>query len=111
MIEIIPAPSFRRALKPLAKKYRSLLEDINVLAEQLRQNPQIGTPLGQGCYKIRVAVSSKKQGKSGGVRVITCIKIVDDHVILLTIYDKSEKDDISNKELLSLLKELEDNSE
>jgi hypothetical protein len=110
MIEIIPAPSFRRALIPLAKKYRSLLEDINELAEQLRQNPQFGTPLGQDCYKIRIAISSKKQGKSGGARVITCVKIIDDHVLLLTIYDKSEKTDISNKELLNLLKELEDNS-
>jgi hypothetical protein len=111
MIEIIPAPSFRKALKPLAKKYHSLLEDINLLAEQIRQNPKLGTPLGQDCYKIRIAISSKKQGKSGGARVITCVKIIDDQVLFLTIYDKSEKADISNKELLALLKELVDNSE
>lgn len=107
MIKIVPAASFRKALKPLAKKYRSLLEDIHNLADNLRQNPQLGTPLGQDCYKIRLAISSKKQGKSGGARVITCVKIVDDQVILLTIYDKSEREDITDKELSTLLKELD----
>jgi hypothetical protein len=83
-----------------------LLEDINLLAEQIRQNPTLGIPLGQDCYKIRIAISSKKQGKSGGARVITYVKIIDNQVIFLTIYDKSAKADINNKELLSLLQEL-----
>jgi hypothetical protein len=68
MIEIISAASFRRALKPLAKKYRSLMADLENLAVQIVENPQIGTPLGHDCYKIRMAISSKKQGKSGGPR-------------------------------------------
>ncbi|MFN8348541.1 MAG: type II toxin-antitoxin system RelE/ParE family toxin [Spirosomataceae bacterium] len=109
-MKIIIGKKFNRDVKRLAKKYASIGHDIANLFEALRKNPTLGTPLGQDCYKIRVAVSSKNQGKSGGARVITCVKIIDDHVILLTIYDKSEKDDISNKELLTLLKELENNS-
>ncbi len=62
---------------------------------------------GHDCYKIRMAISSKKQGKSGGARIITCAKIVDERVILLTIYDKSEKENISDKELLTLLNEID----
>ncbi|MCU0338651.1 MAG: type II toxin-antitoxin system RelE/ParE family toxin [Spirosomaceae bacterium] len=107
MIEIIPAASFRKALKPLAKKYRSLMNDLNQLADQIRNNPKIGTPIGHDCFKIRLAISSKNQGKSGGARVITCVKIVNEQVVLLTIYDKSERDNITDKELLALLKELE----
>jgi hypothetical protein len=65
----------------------------------LVEYPSQGTPLGQDCYKIRLAIKSKKKGKSGGARVITLVKIVQETVFLLSIYDKSEKDDISEKDL------------
>ncbi|RDB03114.1 type II toxin-antitoxin system RelE/ParE family toxin [Runella aurantiaca] len=106
-MRIIIGKKFNRDFKRLAKKYASLGTDIAQLFDLLRQNPQLGTPLGQDCYKIRMAISSKKQGKSGGARVITCVKIVDDQVVLLTIYDKSEKEDITDKELLTLLKDID----
>ncbi len=35
--------------------------------------------------------------------MITCVKVVRHTVILLTIYDKSDTDDISNKELEKLV--------
>jgi hypothetical protein len=59
---------------------------------------------GKDCYKIRLSITSKRRGKSGGARLITCLKIKDKNVFLLTIYDKSEKEDISDKELNQLLK-------
>jgi len=55
-----------------------------------------------GDRKIRLAIASKRKGKSGGARVITCVLIEDTEVHLLTIYDKSEKEDISDKELKTL---------
>lgn len=51
-----------------------------------------------------MAISSKNKGKSGGSRVITCVKIIDETVILLAIYDKSEKEDIEESKLKSILK-------
>ena len=51
-----------------------------------------------------MAITSKGKGKSGGSRVITCVKVVDQDVYLLTIYDKSDKENISDKELDELLK-------
>ena len=51
-----------------------------------------------------MAISSKKTGKSGGSRVITCVKIKDERVHLLTIYDKSERENISERELTAILK-------
>ena len=67
------------------------------------EDPIQGKPLGKDCYKIRMAVASKNKGKSGGSRVITCVKIIDETVILLSIYDKSDKESIEDSQLKSLL--------
>lgn len=59
------------------------------------------------CYKIRLGIRSKGKGKSGGARVITYFYYVDETVFLLTIYDKSDKNDLTDDELLELLKGIE----
>ena len=68
---VIPTPDFRRMFKKLAKKYPSLKSDLQSLIEILAENPATGTNLGHNLYKIRLAISSKGKGKSGGARVIT----------------------------------------
>ena len=95
---------FEKELKRLAKKYPSLKSDFSILLSSLKETPSQGTPLGNNCYKIRMAISSKGKGKSGGARLITCLKIVDETVFLLTIFDKSEQESIPDKELTELLK-------
>ena len=94
--------SFRKAFKRLRKKYPSLPKDLQLLGENLQTNPTQGVALGMDCYKIRMSINSKNTGKSGGARIITCVKIVNETVHLLTIYDKSEEESISDK-LLKLL--------
>ncbi len=89
------------------KKYPSLKTDIAALGKQLQLNPQTGIPLGNDCYKIRVAITSKGKGKSGGARVITYVQIIKQQVLLLAIYDKSEAENISDKEMQGRLKKLE----
>ena len=67
----------------------------------------MGVDLGKGLRKVRMAVTSKGKGKSGGVRIITflMIKNGDDITIeLLDVYDKSETASLSDKELRNLLK-------
>lgn len=62
--------------------------------------------LGQGIRKVRMAITSKGKGKSGGARVITYNVIVaayDTQIKLLTIYDKSEKSTITDAEIQELL--------
>lgn len=76
------------------------------LVQSLKDNPEQGTALGNDCYKIRLAIASKGKGKSGGARVITYVQISQTTVYLLTIYDKNEKENISDKELQSLLEEI-----
>lgn len=44
---------FLRQAKRLAKRYRSLPDDINSLQHELIENPEIGVSLGGGKRKIR----------------------------------------------------------
>jgi len=92
-------PLFDKQAKRLAKKYPSLKKDLFGLIEKLSDEPEMGTALGNNFYKIRLAITSKKKGKSGGARIITFIKITRNTVYLTSIFDKSEKSSISDKEL------------
>jgi len=95
---------FDKELKKLSKKYPSVKTDYKALVDSLKKEPKQGQPLGKDCYKIRMAITSKSKGKSGGSRVITCVKIVAGSVFLLSIYDKGDKESISDKELDNLLR-------
>ena len=77
------------------------------MGEQLSEKPIQGSPLGKNCYKIRLAIKSKGQGKSGGGRVISCVVSVEEKVVLLSIYDKAEQESISDKKLTEILKEVD----
>lgn len=101
---VIVVPRFEKELKRLAKKYPSVKKEFIELVKSLQHDPQQGTPLGNNCYKIRISIASKGKGKSGGARVITYIQLIKSSVYLLAIYDKSEQENISDKELLALLK-------
>ncbi|UML82387.1 type II toxin-antitoxin system RelE/ParE family toxin (plasmid) [Leptospira interrogans] len=72
----------------------------------LANNPTQGTAIGRNCYKIRIPIASKGKGKSGGARVISCIFLIDKVVSLLSIYDKSEKENISDKDLEKAIREI-----
>ncbi len=98
---------FERNAKRLIKKYPSLKVELLTLIQLLTQNPVQGTSLGNNCYKIRLAIASKGKGKSGSARIITHIVISETTVYLLTIYDKSEKEDVSINELKKLLGEIQ----
>ena len=100
-------PTFDKQAKRLAKKYNSLKEELGNLIDELLNNPEYGVGIGQNCYKIRLSIKSKGRGKSGGGRVITHVHIIDEVIFLLSIYDKSEQEDISEKELLRRLKTLD----
>ena len=97
-------PKFEKELKRLSKKYPSLKSDFSLLLKSLKEEPTQGVSLGNHCYKTRMSIASKGKGKSGGARVITCFKIMNETVFLLNIFDKSERENISDKELSELLK-------
>ena len=110
MVDILYSAVFVKNMKRLAKKYKSFLSDLAQFRKDLIENPSMGTDLGNGVRKIRMAVKSKGKGKSGGVRVITFNVIInetDTKITLLTVYDKSEQEAISDKEIRILLRSIE----
>ncbi len=98
--------NFKKEAKVLSKKYRSLKNDLEELGNTLAQEPRTGKSLGNDIYKIRLQIKSKNKGKSGGARVLTQVKIVKETVYLFSIYDKSDKADISDKIIQQLIKEI-----
>jgi len=107
MTNIVLGEEFKRQFHRLSKKYRSLTDDFRVLKKSLQENPQQGDDLGQGVRKVRMAIASKGKGKSGGARVITFnvqIQADDICITLLTIYDKSEIENVTDAYIKSLLK-------
>jgi hypothetical protein len=105
--KITAITNFRNEAKRLIKKYPSLQTELLALGEQLSFNPTLGTQIGNGCYKIRLAIASKGKGKSGGARIITYLYVAETTVFLLSIYDKSEKSNIADNELKELLKSIQ----
>ena len=107
---IIPSSEFIRQVKRLAKKYRSLKDDLTGLQQNLLKTPFLGSDLGNGKRKIRLGITSKGGGKRGGMRIITfnVIQTSDSITIyLITIYDKSEYQNVSDKYVDQIIKGLE----
>ena len=99
-VSFILSDEFIRQFKRLAKKYSSLLNDYDIFKEELRKNPFQGNDMGNGVRKVRMTITSKGKGKSGGARVTLNVTQLEDDTIeitLLTIYDKSEISNVTDK--------------
>lgn len=94
---------FKKEAKRLLKKYHSLKAELSSLFETLETNPAIGIQLTNDVYKIRLAIASKGKGKSGGARIITYVKTDNSTILILSIYNKGDKESISEKEIQELL--------
>ncbi len=104
-----PTPEFKRDLKPLLKKYRTLKQTILKLESDLIANPYLGESYGQGIYKVRISDESKGKGKSGGLRVLYYHLTKTDEgieMLLLNIIDKSEVSTIKKADAVKMLKEI-----
>ena len=101
---------FDRQAHKLAKHYASFRDDLKEFIKELRNNPEMGTDLGSGVRKVRMSITSKGKGKSGGARVITynIEKKSEDEILitLMTIYDKSEISNVSDAYLRSLVSQI-----
>ncbi len=102
--KILLTQEFEKELKRLSAKYPSLRSDFAQFIKELEDHPTQGVSLGNNCYKIRLAISSKAKGKSGGARVISYVLVVKEEVVLISIFDKSEKGNITNQEIKERLK-------
>ena len=97
---------FKVAYKRLKKRHRSFEADFERLLLSLLKNPEQGVELIEGLRKIRLAISSKRRGRSGGARVIIRARIVEDELQLIYIYDKSDFENVSDIFLRDILKRM-----
>jgi mRNA-degrading endonuclease RelE of RelBE toxin-antitoxin system len=104
---IVLTHQFEKEIKRLAKKFPSIKNEFAELIAEIAENPETGTFIGNNCYKIRLAIASKRKGKSGGARIVSYLYFETETAYLLTIYDKSEKEDLKPKELKVMIDSLE----
>ena len=103
---VIPSKRFKKEAKRLIKKFPSLKSELLTLEKTLINKPNSGILLGNNCYKIRISIQSKGQGKRGGGRVVTYLLSANFEVYLLTIFDKSEINSISVEMLRQFISEI-----
>jgi len=91
-------PEFLRSAKKLGMTQEEREEVIDMIAA----NPSLGDEISGtgGMRKVRIAAKGK--GKSGGYRLITFFSGTEIPVFLVTIYTKSQKSTITDKEKSSL---------
>jgi mRNA-degrading endonuclease RelE of RelBE toxin-antitoxin system len=98
---------FKKDVKRLYKKYRHVQSDINTFIAQLERGEFVGDQIqgiGYPVYKERIKSSDLGKGKSGGYRVIYYLR-TETHVVLITTYAKSEREEISADELRRIIQD------
>lgn len=104
--KVIPTPTFLKEATALQKKYPNINKDFLRLAEVLKNDPTTGNDhVAKDLWKVRMRISDKGKGSSGSARVIIEVKIIDKEVYVLSVYDKGEKEDLTDKELKKLMDE------
>jgi mRNA-degrading endonuclease RelE of RelBE toxin-antitoxin system len=98
---------FDKEFKYLLRKYPSVRAELGVLTDQLRNDQRPGDKLqgiGYETYKVRLRNRAARKGKSGGFRVIYYVRLAD-HVALLTIYTKTQQQDISAADIQQIIED------
>jgi mRNA-degrading endonuclease RelE of RelBE toxin-antitoxin system len=103
------ANEFENELYRLSKKYRNIRADVEPIIAEIQKGNFVGERLsGFGAdyfvYKVRAKNSNIQKGKSAGYRLIYLLES-ETNVVLLTIYSKSEREDITTNEINSILAE------
>lgn len=99
---------FQKSLKKLARKYPSVVPELETLVAELKNDQRLGDQipnLGYQVYKVRLKNPSASKGKSGGFRVIYYAQVAE-QLILIEIYTKSDQTDLSLETIRQLIKDL-----
>ncbi len=103
---IIPTANFIREAKKLSKKHHSIKNDLLKLRTLLESDPFQGVALSDSLFKIRMAITSKGKGKAGGARIISYVFVTEKQAFLISIYDKSRKENVTDEEIRTFLRQL-----
>ena len=102
---------FKRNIRQLAKKYRHIKSDVQPVIEQLELGEILGDQvpgIGYRIYKVRIQNSDiRKDKQRAGYRMLYYLE-TDKFAILLTIYAKSEQEDISPEQIRHIIAEFDE---
>ena len=100
---------FDTEIKRLAKKYHGFKTDLEAFRETLKENPLQGVEIAPNIRKIRMAITAKGRGKSGGARVITFhvwVSETEGTIALLLIYDKADASNVRMNVVEQIIRDL-----
>ena len=108
-VQIDLTPEFQKNLRDLVKRYRNIRSDIQTITQDLETGNLVGDRIaGVGenyvVHKVRVRNRDIQKGKSAGYRLIYQVES-DTSILLLTIYSKSDQEDIAAEEIREILGE------
>ena len=106
---VVLTRSFKRSVKRLEKRFRHVKNDVRIAIQVLLQSPRLGVvvPGTSGMRKLRVRNTDLSKGKSGGYRLLYYVEDQPAPTIyLLLLYAKSDREDVTRRELQQLLDEL-----
>jgi len=109
IITLVKSHEFEDDVKRYSRKYRHIEDDLNRFYQDFQSNPKqeaVAIPgYERKIWKVRVQSSDLQRGKSGGFRLIFYFdELKPETVHLLTIYPKTEREDLSRDELLRFFK-------
>lgn len=106
-IRVEASLTFKRNIRKLTKRYRSIQQDLQPVISQLQQGMLLGdriSDVGYEVFKLRIRNRDIQKGKSGGYRMIYYLKS-ENNIILLTIYSKSDQSDIQANDIRRIISE------
>lgn len=95
--------TFNKSAKKLKKRFRNIEKDYLTFVSSIATDEDLGTYLGNDIYKSRISNSDKNSGKSGGYRLITYLKLIDNALYLVYIYDKSDFGNLTENDIDKLI--------
>lgn len=104
-VEVIISARFDSEVRQLSKRYRRIRIDIQPIIEQLQSGELPGDQIpgmNYTLFKVRVKNSDIQKGKSGGYRIIYYLK-TEEQILLVTLYSKSDKPDITADEVRTII--------
>lgn len=105
-VQIRFTDDFQRQIRDLAKRYRKIRLDIQSSIELLETGAVIGEQVqgtGYTVFKVRIKNSDIQKGKSSGYRLIYHLES-SNQILLLLIYSKSDKTDVTAAEIKEVIK-------
>jgi mRNA-degrading endonuclease RelE of RelBE toxin-antitoxin system len=100
-------PEYKQNLRDLSKRFRNIRSDVQSIIEQLQQGNIVGDRIGGVgeeyiVYKVRIRNSNIQKGKSAGYRLVYQLESPIS-ILLLTIYSKSDREDIGINEIRDIV--------